>query len=54
MVQLMTNRDRQHVQQHVTAPVLIIVHGNTNLPTYVPRGFAHQPPEGGQPRDSPR
>jgi hypothetical protein len=26
----------------------------TSLPIYVPRGFAHQPPDGGQPRDSPR
>jgi hypothetical protein len=31
----------------------IIVHVTTNLPTYVPKHFDHQPPNGGQPRDSP-
>jgi hypothetical protein len=53
MVLLVTSKDRQHVQ-HVTAPIPITIQGNTLLPTYVPKGSAHQPPDGGQPKDSPR
>jgi hypothetical protein len=33
--------------------VLTTIHVTTSLPTYVPRGFDHQPLDGGQPRDSP-
>jgi hypothetical protein len=44
--------DRQLVQQFVIASMLTTTHVNTNLPNYIPRGFDHQPPNGGQPRDS--
>ncbi len=39
MVELVTNKDRQHVQQHVTASVLTIIHVTTNLPTHIPKGL---------------
>jgi hypothetical protein len=29
-----------------------IVHVSTSLPTYIPKGFDHQPLDGRQPRDS--
>jgi hypothetical protein len=48
----MTRRGRQHDQQLVTTPVLTTVHVTISLPTYILRGFAHQPLDGGQPRDS--
>ncbi len=47
MVQLVTNKDKQLVQQPTIASVPTIVHVTTNVPTYVPRGFAHQPLDGG-------
>jgi hypothetical protein len=43
MVQPMTNKDRQHVQQLVNAPFLTTIQVSTKFPTYVPRGFTHQP-----------
>ncbi len=52
MVQLITNRDRRPVQQHVTTPIPTIVQVNTSLPTHVFRGFTHQPSDGRQPKDS--
>ncbi len=52
MVQPMTSKDKQHVQQPIIAPIPTIIHVITNLPTYVPRGFAHQPLDGGQPQYS--
>jgi hypothetical protein len=52
MVQLVTNMDKWHVQQPVTTPIPTTIYITTNLPTYVPRGYAHQPPNGGQPKDS--
>jgi hypothetical protein len=41
MVQLVTNMDRQHVQQPITAPIPAIVQVITSLPTYVPKGSTH-------------
>jgi hypothetical protein len=38
----------------VIAPIPTIVQVNTNLPTHVPKGYIHQPPNGRQPKDSPR
>jgi hypothetical protein len=52
MVQLMTNKDKQPVQQPVIAPIPTTVKVTTSLPTYVPRGSTHQPPNGRQFRDS--
>jgi hypothetical protein len=54
MVQLVTNKDKQPIQQPVIALILTIIQVTTNLPTYVPKGFTHQPLDGGQPRDSPK
>ncbi len=51
MVQLVISRDIQLVQQPITTPIPTIVHVITSLPSYVPRGFAHQPLDGGQPED---
>jgi hypothetical protein len=48
----MTNRDRQLVQQLVIITTPTIIHDNTSLPTYVPKGFVHQPPDGRQHEDS--
>ncbi len=47
MVQPMTSKDKQHVQQPVITLVPTTIHVITNLPTYVPRHFDHQPPNGG-------
>jgi hypothetical protein len=48
MVQPIANMDKQHVQQPITTQVPTIVQVTTNLPTYVPKGFVHQPPNGVQ------
>ncbi len=48
--QLMTSKKKQHV----TALLPTIVQITTSLPTYVPKGFDHQPPDGKQLGDSPR
>ncbi len=48
VVQLVTSKERQLVQQLVIAPIPTIVQVTTNLLTYVPRGSAHQPLDGGQ------
>jgi hypothetical protein len=47
MVQLVTNKDKLLVQQPITTPVPTTIHVITNLPTYVPKGYAHQPLDGG-------
>ncbi len=52
MVQLVANRDRPHVHQPNTTLVPTTIHVNTSLPTYVPRGFVHQPLNGRQVGDS--
>jgi hypothetical protein len=52
VVQPVTNKDRQYVQQKIITAIPTIEHVNTNLPTHVPRGFAHQPPNGSQLGDS--
>jgi hypothetical protein len=52
MVQLIFNRERQHVQQLFITLVFTTIHVNTSLPTFVPRGFSLQPSNEGQPRDS--
>jgi hypothetical protein len=41
MVQPVTNKDRQHVQQPITTPIPTNVWVTTSLPTYVPQGFIH-------------
>jgi hypothetical protein len=41
MVQLVTNKDRQPIQQPVIALILTTIQVTTNLPTYVPKGFTH-------------
>jgi hypothetical protein len=46
--------DKQPIRQPITTQVPTTVQVTTNLPTYVPRGFVHQPPNGVQPRNSPR
>jgi hypothetical protein len=50
MVQIVSNKDRQHV----IAPISTILLDTTSLLTYITIGFIHQPLDGGQPRDSPR
>ncbi len=52
MVQLMTSKDKQPIQQLVNAPIPTTIQVITNLPTYVPRGSAHQPLDGRQLGDS--
>ncbi len=52
MVQLVTSKDFQVIQQHVIAPVPTTTHVNTNLPTYVSKGCTPQPLDGGQHGDS--
>jgi len=47
-----TNRDKPHVHQPINALVPTTIHVNTDLPTYVLRGFAHRQPDGGQVGDS--
>jgi hypothetical protein len=39
----MTNKDIQHVQQPIIALMPTTIHVTTNLPTYVPKHFDHQP-----------
>jgi hypothetical protein len=52
MVQLVTNKDKQHVQQLVTTLMPTIVQVTISLPTHIPKGYNHQPPNGGQLGDS--
>jgi hypothetical protein len=52
MVQPITSRGRQLNQQLITTPIPSIVLVNTNLPTYIPKGSPHRPPDGGQLGDS--
>jgi len=52
MVQLVISKDIQLVQQPVIAPIPTIIQVTTSLLSYVPRGSAHQPLDGGQPGDS--
>jgi len=54
MVQPVTNKDKQHVQQLVTALVLTTIHVTISLLTHIPKGSDHQPSNGRQLRDSPR
>jgi hypothetical protein len=44
----MTYKDKQPIQQPVTALVPTIVHVTISLPTHIPRGSDHQSPDGGQ------
>jgi hypothetical protein len=53
-VQPMTSKDRQLVQKPIIVLVPTTIQVTTSLPAYVPRGSAHQPLDGGQPKDSPR
>ncbi len=52
VVQIVTSKDRQPNQQHVIASMLTTIEVITSLPTHIPRGFDHQPPNGGQLGDS--
>jgi hypothetical protein len=54
MVQLVTSKDRQPIQQHVITSVPTTIQVTTNLLTYVPKCSNHQPPNGEQFADSPR
>jgi hypothetical protein len=54
MVQPMTNKDKQFVQQPITTLVSTTVQVTISLPTYVHRGSAHHPPNGGQAKYSPK
>jgi hypothetical protein len=54
VVQPLTNRDKQPIQQLVTVLVPTTIQVTTSLPTHIPRGCDHQPLDGEQPRDSPR
>jgi hypothetical protein len=49
VVQQVISKDIQPIQQLVTTSMPTIVHVTTSLPTYVPKHFDHQPPNGGQP-----
>jgi hypothetical protein len=53
VIQPLTNRDKQLIQQLVTTLVPTTIQVNTSLLIYVPTSFVHQPLDGGQPRDSP-
>jgi hypothetical protein len=53
VIQPVTNRDKQLIQQLVTTLVPTTIQVNTSLLIYVPTSFAHRPLDGGQPRDSP-
>jgi len=48
VVQLIASKDRQPIQQLVITLVPTIVQVTTSLPTYVPKGFVHQPLDEGQ------
>jgi hypothetical protein len=52
MVQPVTSKDEQTIQQLVITPVPTIIHVTTNLPTYVLKGSIHQPLDGKQHGDS--
>jgi hypothetical protein len=54
MVQFVTNKDRQLVQKPIIALVPTTVHVTISLTIHIPKGFDHQPSNGGQPGDSPR
>ncbi len=54
MVQIVTNKDKQHVQQPVTALVPTTIYVTISLLTHIPRRFDHQPSDGRQLIDSPR
>jgi hypothetical protein len=47
MVQPMINKDRQPVQQPIITSMLTIVHVTISLLTHIPKGYDHQPPDGG-------
>jgi hypothetical protein len=52
VVQLVTNKDRQLVQEPITTLVSTNVQVITSLLTHIPKGSNHQPSNGTQPRDS--
>ncbi len=52
MVQLVINKDKQPIQQHVPTLMPTTIQVTTSLLTYVPKHSDHQPSNGRQPRDS--
>jgi len=50
----MISIDRQFVQQPIIASMPTTIHVTTSLPTHIPKGSYHKPPNGRQPGDSPR
>jgi hypothetical protein len=52
VVQLITSKERLHVQHLVIASIPTIVQINISLPIHVPKIFVHQPSDGGQLGDS--
>jgi hypothetical protein len=52
VVQPVTSKDKQYVQQHVITPIPTIEHVNNNLPIHVPGDSTHQPLDGSQLGDS--
>ncbi len=52
MAQLVVNMDRQPIQQLVITLIPTTIHVITNLPTYIPKGSTHQPPDGDSSRGS--
>jgi hypothetical protein len=54
MVQPMTSKDRQSVQQPIITSMPTTIHVTTSLPTHIPKGSYHKPPNGRQLGDSPR
>jgi hypothetical protein len=54
MVQPMTSKDIQSVQQLVITSMPTTIHVTTSLLTHIPKSFDHKPPNGRQPGNSPR
>jgi len=54
MVQLMISKDKQFVQQPIITSMPTTIHVTISLPTHIPKGSYHKPPDGRQPVNSPR
>jgi hypothetical protein len=54
MVQPMSSKDKQSVQQPIIASMPTTIHVTISLTTHIPKGSYHKPPDERQPGDSPR
>jgi hypothetical protein len=49
MVQPMTSKNKQFIQQPIIASMPTAIHVTISLPSHIPKGSYHKPPNGRQP-----